>query len=299
MKPKKTKGFWGAENPLDFRAKRGQVSIFMIVALVILLIAGFYFYISLSSGKSKTNIVAAKVSKSPDADIVKSYAESCIRKISENALFEKIGLQGGYIGASSDSTNYLGHQVPYFLQGIKSNGVTTYNSNIPTLNFIKNNLASHIEAEFENCFKPDVFSQIGLKVVKTGSIKADVGSNEGDISVKINYPLIIHKEKAETKIDSFSVILPIRLKSIYDSAASLVEKAKNSQPNQYNIGSDCGELLNFDKDKLTNIYLRTNNDGSFIVQYVDFSTYHRHYFNSYFFQFAAKNVNIAGECVGS
>jgi len=35
-----------------------------------------------------------------------------------------------------------------------------------------------------------------------------------------------------------------------------------------------------------------------IIQFVDFSTYEQNYFNSYIFQFAVKNVNATGSCVG-
>ena len=76
-----------------------------------------------------------------------------------------------------------------------------------------------------------------------------------------------------------------------------MEKVKSLQPdNKYDISTDCNI---YDKNGLTNVYLRDSNDKKGrIVQFVDFSTYNNYYFNSYIFQFAVMNVTIEGSCVG-
>jgi len=93
-------------------------------------------------------------------------------------------------------------------------------------------------------------------------------------------------------LDSIRVALPIRFKILYDDAVTLVENIKDSQPETYDISSDCDNY-----GGLINVHLKDSDDGSSkIIQFEDFSTYNEKYFNSYIFQFAVKNVNVDGDC---
>jgi hypothetical protein len=283
--------------------KRGQITISLIVGMVIVMLIGFYIYISNFSAKMKS-IAAAKIEAS--TDIVKVYAESCIKMVSEDALFNRIGLQGGYINPDGDSTyqengvpnpppaSYLGKKVPIYVKGIS--GTSTTSAFIPDLGATSRKLAKYIEVEFEKCFRANVFADIGIDVLKTGNINAEVGLNEEDVIIELKYPLSVKIANTETKFESFRVNLPIRLKALYDGSVILVENIMNAQPNEYDIASDCNT---YDKNGLTNIYLKNSNDtASKIIQVVDFSTYQKNYLKSYIFQFAVKNVNVNGNCVG-
>lgn len=282
--------------------KRGQISIFLMLGIVILIIGGLFFYLSTSSANKKSEINIAETGAT-NADIVKAYAESCVKMISEDALFNRIGLQGGYISPSGDaeykeegapmqsqpSASYQNNAVPYYLNG---NNVYT-----PVLNDIKNKLANYIIVEFEKCFNAKIFEDIGINIIKpSADIIVDASLNEEDVSVTLDYPLTIKIEKTETKLDSFGIVLPIRVKALYDSAVAMANRIKTAQPNAYDMSFDCGI---YDKNKLTNVYLKNSNDGKAkIIQLVDFSTYQEKYFNSYIFQFAVRNVAIEGSCVG-
>lgn len=300
--------------------KRGQITIFLILGLVVIIILGFSFYIT-KFGEKKKSAAAAKSMESKDAEIVKSYAETCLKIVSESALFGRLGLHGGYINPGSDPeygeegvinpspTSFLGNKVPYYLERVTSGGASAYNTFIPDLAAIKKKLENYIAVEFEKCFGANDFGDIGMNITKPAvdyheigfdfsktSIKVDVGFNEEDVSVHLIYPVIVKADGTEASYDSFQVVLPIRIKALYDSAAELVENIKNAQPNAYDISSYCGI---YDKNGLTNIYFKFNDSGAKeIIQFVDFSTYNQNYFNSYIFQFAVKDVNVTGNCVG-
>ena len=84
---------------------------------------------------------------------------------------------------------------------------------------------------------------------------------------------------------------------MFDSSKDFVQKIENANSNTYTITlEDCES---FDKNKLTNVYIRNSDNGKKeIVQFVDFSTYNEKYLNSYIFQFAIKNIDIRGSCAG-
>lgn len=289
------------------KLKRGQITIFIILGLVIVIIFGIFFYVSKFSAKTKGTSGVAKSLETGDTEIVKTYVEVCLKIVSEDALFNRIGLYGGYIDpngdveygeapSNPDPTSYLGNAVPYYLDG-----TDTYT---PDLNDIKKRMSNYIAVEFEKCFETGVFKDIGISIIKPDvdyqaisfdfsktDVNVDVSLNEEDVSISFTYPLTIKKGAAESKLDSFGVVLPIRLKAIYESAKTLVQNTKNDQPNTYDISSDCDS---YDKNELTNVYLKNGE----IIQFVDFSTYEENYIRSYIFQFAVKNVNIIGNCVG-
>ena len=300
--------------------KRGQITIFLILGLVVMIIIGFSVYIT-KFGEKKKSAAAAKSLESKDAEIVKAYAETCLKMASEDALFSRIGLHGGYINpggapeygeggvANPSPTSFLGNKVPYYLEGVDTGGITAYYTFLPDLAVIKKKLENYIAVEFEKCFNASDFEDIGMNVTKPvidypeigfdfskTTVNVDVSLNEEDVSVHLTYPLIVKAYGTEAEYESFRVVLPIRMKILYDSAAELVENIKNAQPYAYDISQYCG---NYDKNGLTNIYLKLNDSGAKeIIQFVDFSTYEQNYFNSYIFQFAVKNVNATGSCVG-
>lgn len=351
--------------------KRGQITIFLIIGISIVILFGIFYYAKSYNAKSVMENAPKKTSS--DSDIVKTYVESCIKDIAENALFEIISEQGGYIDVAAAPrygengiinspispayASFQGKNVPYYLEAecdkYCSDWECTcspagcqpptypdcppadrvcakekcrrwgYKEHMPRIDVIEKKLANYIVVEFEDCFNAKDFSDIGFKVEKPivnyravnfdfSRTKVDikVSANKEDISVMLKYPIIITKGDTETKLDSFIVVLPIRLKALHDSSIDLVNSIKAKLTNDpayrntdfltdapYPLSSiDCAS---FDKNGFTNVYVKTSDNGKReIIQFVDFSTYHQYYVNSYIFQFAVKNIDVRGNCVG-
>lgn len=348
--------------------KRGQITIFLIIGLIILVFFGIFYYAKSYNAKSAMENAPEKTSSS--SDIVKAYAESCIKDIAENALFEIVSEQGGYIDVAAATrygedgivnsqispayAQFQGKNVPYYLEAECDKYCSnwectcspagcqpppypncppadyvctkekcrkwTYKENIPRIDEIEKKLANYIAVEFEDCFNANVFSDIGLKVEKPianyravnfdfskTKVNINVSANAEDTTVMLKYPIIVTKGGTETKLDSFIVVLPIRLKALHDSSIELINnmKAKLSNDIETDFLTDTPyplsaiDCASFDKNGFTNVYVKTSDSGKKeVVQFVDFSTYQQYYFNSYIFQFAVKNIDVQGNCVG-
>ena len=72
--------------------KKGQVSIFILIVLVIILASVFVSYIKISSTEKIENEVEGRVSEIGFAEPVKNYVESCLKGVSENSV-GVIGIQ--------------------------------------------------------------------------------------------------------------------------------------------------------------------------------------------------------------
>lgn len=280
-------------------AKKGQIAIFLIFGVVLIILAGLSYRINNSGIKASPADAPNRISNY--AEMVKLYAESCIKLITDEALFSKIGMQGGYIAPNGD-VRYSENRVPAII--FQSNAVPVYidgaAAEVPSLDDISLKISNYISAEFTNCFDKAVFEGIGLVITPLGEVKSEVSINEEDVSVALNYPISVKSKGNEAILESYRVGVPIRLKYIYESAvgpdgnAGLLKRIKDAQlnpPNAYTIvSSDC-------PDSITNIYLRDSDDGQGkIIRFVDFSTFYGHYSNSYIFQFAVKGIQVNGGC---
>ncbi|MEK6892257.1 MAG: hypothetical protein AABX25_03670 [Nanoarchaeota archaeon] len=301
--------------------KRGQITVFIIIGIVMIIVLGIFLYLSGYSTKAQTSVNIKEAVNPSDTNIVKTYAESCLKLVSDDALFNRIGLQGGYINPDSTTTygepgvgfplpsSFQGKKVPYYLTGEGVAPSLTYSAFVPDLELVKKKFENYILVEFEKCFSKNTFKDIGLEVEKPHvdyqslnfdlsgtSVNISAEFNKNDVYVNLNYPIVIKRGPARTSVESFNIMLPIGFKVLYESAAALVNNTKKVQPNAYDISTDCSL---YDKNGFTNVYLKESDSGSKeIVQFVDFSTYYKNYLNAYIFQFAVKNVNIKGSCTG-
>jgi len=269
--------------------KRGQISVFLIIVLLILIATGLGFYASSSNAKKKSSSAAGSI-EGLNTDIVKMYAETCAKIVSEEALFNRLGMFGGYIDpdgntgyggqGTPDASMFQGERIPALLQPISEP---------------ESRLEKYLEAEFEKCFVRNKFQDIGIKVETPEYAIADISFNEEDVLVEVTYPLTATARGTETHFEHFQSSLPIRFKALYDGAVLLLENAQSSQPDAYLISDDCRM---YNKNGLTNVYLEPSDDGNKIVRFVDFSTHEKNYLNSYILQFAVKNMKIEGSCGG-
>ena len=285
----------------------------MIIALFVAAILGLSYYLISYNSKNKSVQATKESSELKDTDIVKSYAESCLKSASEDALFNRIGMHGGYIEPNGDpiyqenpipddqKTSFLSSSVPYYLEA-DCKGACAFKESIPKESEIRERLGNYILVEFQKCLNATIFEEIGINITKPAqNINVDVILNKDDVSVKLNYPLAITKittkDKAKATLDFFSVTLPIRLKSLYSISIELLQKIEAAKSDDYTLTpADC---TSFDKNGLTNVYIKNSDNGpKEIVQFVDFSTYEKYYFHSYVFQFAVKKIKINGICTG-
>jgi hypothetical protein len=277
--------------------KRAQITIFIIVGIVILVISGLAYYTK--SRATKEGAVEKTVELGLDATPIKTYVDSCLAQVSEEGVWI-LGTHGGYIDPDgnsfygeegnilSESATYQGDKVPYYLNG---SGNRTY----PSLVQMEEKLSRYIIVELERCLDFSAFEDMGFNITKPSfPVGSEVSINKEDVIVDIEYPLTIREKNAVARLSAFRISLPLRLGAIYHSAGSLITKIIDLQP--YNIVADCSV---YDTNGLTNVYFKRNDSGEQeIIQFVDYGTYKHKYLKAYKFQFAVKDAGFSGECTG-
>lgn len=160
--------------------KRGQVTIFVIIGIVIALVGGGIYF--LTRGESSASDVES-------AD-VHSFVESCLEKTSEEGILLVAKNGGYYYPGLVDSID----NVPiYFNQG---------KFNIPEKENIENELSLYIEFNLFSCF--DNFTIFPNKEISIGEIEVDTKINFEDVSFELFLPVSIIKGDSVSTINSFT-----------------------------------------------------------------------------------------------
>lgn len=212
--------------------KRGQITIFLIIALIIissivLFTTNYNIKDKLLLQTTETKIYTIK------AEYIKDYVEGCLYAI-EPADSLILGIQGGYYQLEEGYTINLGDIdfiIPIYFEDKKSN--------LPSLSFIESEFSKYIENSLPYCI--DDFSSFDKKnfEIIQGEIKANTKLLENKIIININYPIIIKQNKTQViKLDNFEISKPNNLYSFYNITNKIIE---NQVKNPYGINLD---LLN-------------------------------------------------------
>ena len=233
--------------------KKAQVTLFIIIGIVILLLAVLFVYITREEVEKITpeTDIAEKIPT--ELDPTKIYVEACIGEVLTEGL-RLLGEHGGYIYQDSfiyidtDPTqgNAMGYYpdsnfyVPYWYY-MKSDNYCTGNCEfkkdmMPQLckpnrncittgaNSIEKQLDMYIKDNLRDClddFKP--FKEQGIDIIELGNIEADTIIKDKEITVIVKYPLRIEKQDMTGEITRFTTTIYSDLAEMYEIAYDIVD----------------------------------------------------------------------------
>ena len=214
-------------------SKKGQVTTFIIIGLVIVLVVGTGFFIrgylekrDLSLEEQLGIVVPQQVKP------IKNFIDSCIEQTTLDGV-RLLGLQGGHISLPPDQfitaagnqfSNSLaifnGFNVPYWYYE-KASGLQV--SSIPPLEQMNSELANYIDLNLEDCASGlSVFGVEGYTVdVENPETRVDI--REDVIVVDVNYPLDIDLKGTRFEMSRFRNIVPLQLGRYYNVAKDIME----------------------------------------------------------------------------
>ena len=200
--------------------RRGQVTIFMILALIILAVGSIFFFASRPEGLGGEYV-------HPELVPVKNYVESCMKAIADDGL-ERIGLSGGYINIpgkiDSNPNAYLsalpqsGFKVPYWwYKGIES---------IPPEGFINNQLKEHVESQLSACINSFEPFNSTFTINYLSKPVIGVQFNDEDTAITLDYGLEVLGKGNDfaASMDSFRYKSNVRFRKIYELAKNIMER---------------------------------------------------------------------------
>ncbi len=203
---------------------RGQVTIFVIVALVLVgLIALFFAF--------KDSLFGQKI----DAEFSPIYSlyEQCISQETSNAI-KLLSSQGGRIDTEelqpgndfnpfSSQLSFIGLSIPYWY-GLSGNNRVV--ENVPSINEMSTELESFISTRLNDCdfssFRANGF------YIETSEPKVSVDIQDNSVFVSIDAPLSAYKGEKSARRSSHDVSVSSQLGNLYSSAMQIYNSEQES-----------------------------------------------------------------------
>jgi hypothetical protein len=194
--------------------KRGQVTIFIIIAIIIVaLIAGFFL---LRGGVEKAQVPVFM-------DSLYNSFLSCLEE-DVNTGISVLESQGGYIELPefspgsrympfSSQLNFLGNPIPYWYY-VSGNGIEK--EQVPSLKDMESELEGFIEKEIKNCVLEEYYEQ-GFEISQ-GEPKADVTIKNNLVRVNLDMSLGITKADETALVSSHKIDVNSNIGKLYNSA---------------------------------------------------------------------------------
>ena len=206
--------------------KRGQITIFIIFAIII--VGAIIVYFSLNNNSK--DIV------NPATNEIYSFVKDCIKKTGEDAIYQ-IAQNGGYYLPTKVST---ANGIPYYYYSGENLLISKTE--------IENQLAFYINNNLKYC--TGSFEDFPQSSVDSGEVLSEVMIEEGQIKINANYPLIITKNEKTYSLKNFKdIIVRTRFDAIYKS----LEKIIKDQLTREDVCLSCITNIALENDLIINI----------------------------------------------
>ncbi len=179
--------------------KRGQITVLIVVAIVV--VAGFLIYFSVRESPS--------FSVSPEVAPIFNFVQNCVEKSTVDSIYH-VGQYGGYYLVPERAS---GVGMPFYYEEGRSYILSKEQLEVELGKFVENDLFF--------CTKNFVDFQDYL--VTSGEIGVDVEVVDNEVRYLIDYPLSIKKGEDVFTINNFESVVDSRLNSIYEVASLIVE----------------------------------------------------------------------------
>ncbi len=232
--------------------KRGQITIFIILGVLIVLGAITFFWLR--------EEIALPIEPDPEIDefpqafkSVQTYVEGCIEQLGDEAAL-KIVQHGGYIEPNNDlfsgefSFNALfptdstfvsltgnpESSIPYWLFQREPNPCESclLDSARPSIDEMALQISLYISREFGSCFA-SYAEQIEQQVIDIKPLALipyiETVIGDGFISMSMKYPMLLQKEGTEIQVEQFYKKINFPLKELYDYAMIITLKELETQ----------------------------------------------------------------------
>lgn len=187
--------------------KRAQVTIFIIIALVI--ITGVLIFITLNKSFNKQEIP-------PEHKDVYNFVENCAKDSIEEVIY-LLGLRGGYMFEPENSNEF---GIPYYYINEENTMISKKE--------LEEKASFYFNNKMNRCLNN--FSEFRDKEITAEKINSNVKINKNNLILNLNSPISISQGENTYLIEDFEDIeIPIRLGLIHDVSKDIINNINNKE----------------------------------------------------------------------
>lgn len=184
--------------------KRGQVTIFIIIAIILIASVSLYFVF-----RDKISI------ENIPSEIEPVYISiiSCLEETTEQGV-EYLALQGGYYEVpKSLSIAYFADNIPYYYLNSREY--------VPSVERVEGELENYIHNYLSNCLNFEDFEEQGFEI-REGDLLVSVNIKEDKIKTKLDYPVTITKGDSTKRLREFEISIDSDLEKLLEVSEEIV-----------------------------------------------------------------------------
>jgi hypothetical protein len=194
---------------------RGQISVFIVLGLIILVLTGLSLYIYDQNTSNLKHQYENQYLVHLSVEPVKRYVENCIDLVSQKPIID-IGKYGGTLNPNKYQY-YLNKKYNYLCYD--EEGICVQK---PLLRQdIEKELELSIYNNLSKCIDLTVFERQGF-VISSGEMDIDVKIGREDVIIKLKYPLNLIKENVSLVIEDYQVKILEPLGLLYETSIEIV-----------------------------------------------------------------------------
>jgi hypothetical protein len=185
--------------------KKGQITLFMIIGILMLLFVGIYAYLNFNGSSQGLNTNLANMQQA------KAHFDSCVIETTASGLKE-LGEKGGY------------YDIP---EAIKKNETSLWYLNQinvqPSLYQLKEKTEKYVDSNLEDCIDFDGLKKQGFDV-STNSPKTEIIFGVDRTTIIVNYTVELKKQGVYQKYDEFRQDLDVRFRKMFELSSQIINK---------------------------------------------------------------------------
>ncbi len=232
--------------------KRGQITTFIIVGVLVLVVTGLILFLSKSLIKDKTAVEEEKAQGASTLSApIQNYIERCVEETSKEAI-TFVSQQGGYYQLPELSDTSL--LLPYYFY---QNG-----SELISKEELENQISQYIDQELFFCVRNFAYFEEQGYQIKQQEISTTTSVNPIKVIVSVQFPVTIKKGEVTTSLVKFSTSTNSRIGTVHQLLVEFFQQ-QSKEPNS--ICLSCLSKLAAENDLRTRISIVNENEYKFVV----------------------------------
>jgi hypothetical protein len=200
--------------------KKGQLTLFVIIAILIIgIIAGYFLF---------RNVISQEQIPSSMEPVYTTFL-SCVEENLQTGI-DVLESQGGYITLPefeagsrympfSSQLNFLGNSIPYWYY-VSGNNIAK--EQVPTKTEMQEQLANFIDSKIRKC-RFDAYYDQGFAIT-LGEPKSTITISNGQVEADVNMNLEIERGDENALVKTHKIIVNSNLQQLYDTATQVYQK---------------------------------------------------------------------------
>ena len=218
-----------------------QVSVFVIIGILLVVVLSIIFISSTNVKKQTFSSDQTTKILNLKADQIEDYVEQCLYDISTITVFNRLGLQGGYVDPNKTGVPWKRSgfvKIPYWYK----DGVD-YS---PSIENVESQFEEFLSVYARNCTDFSSMESLeGIKITHPEELIFEVSINELDVSVLFHYPVVLSIDDTKKTIENFDTRINVAYGNNFKQAKRILQNLTNTDENGFNLRFECNNL-NYD-----------------------------------------------------